>query len=110
MSPSMIVTLPEAIAGLEILAPSASEIVQDHDLLEALRDQSIGDMGADQSCAAGNQRSSVIHAKCHFLNECARACAYGDWNLPVTFRRPAGQVRPPAYRTPPAPATWSSMG
>jgi hypothetical protein len=40
--------------GFEILPPSSGEIVKDDDLLVSLKDQSIGDVGPNQSGATCN--------------------------------------------------------
>ena len=61
MSPSTIVHFARGDRRLEILPASASQVVEDDDLLEALGDQSIGDVRANQPRSAGNQRSLVIH-------------------------------------------------
>ncbi len=61
MSPSTIVILPEAMRRLEVLPAAAREVVEDDDLLEALGDQSVGDVRSDQAGAAGDQRSCVGH-------------------------------------------------
>ena len=61
MSPSTIVTCPKRRALFQVLLAAARQVVEDDDVLEAFGDQAIGDVRADQTRAAGDQRSFVIH-------------------------------------------------